>query len=273
MQLLGYFIRKYRFFLFFLLLEFIAFSLIIQNHSFHKSKFVSSANEITGGIFEKTSNLKQYLHLAEENDNLTEENLQLRRLINNINFTKSNPIDTGGVAFLKGNFEYFKAKVIKNSFKTNYNFLLVDLGLQDSIKPEMAVFNHKGIIGITENSSSNYTRIQSILNLDSNINAKFKKNDYYGSLTWNGQDYKIVQLIDVERQAPVELGDTVVTGGRSAIFPEGIPIGKVIRKNQNTTITSSIDIELFNDMSHLRNVYIAENKDQREIRNLENSNE
>ncbi len=272
MQLLSYFLRKYRFFLFFLLLESVAFYLIIQNHSFHKSKFVTSANSITGGFYQKTTDIKDYFSLEEENLELIQENLKLKQQVENLR-KNLKPDSTLIPFFEKSEFIFKTSRIIKNSYNDNYNFLLINSGTNDSIKSEMAVVNGKGIIGVTEKSSKNYTRIQSILNLETKINAKLKNSDYYGSLTWNGIDYNIVQLIDVERQAPVTIGDTIITGSRSAIFPEGIPIGTVIKSSQSSTITSSIDIKLFNDMSNLRNVYIISNNHRDEITKLEAENE
>ena len=272
MQLLSYFLRKYRFFLFFLFLESLALYLIIQNHSFHKSKFVSSANSFTGGLYDKASNVSNYFSLKEENNSLIEENLVL---IQKLEKLKSLQITDSLFDSLDVNqrFVFKTSRIIKNSYTSNYNFLLVDTGIKDSLKPEMAVVNSKGIIGVTEKVSQNFTRVQSILNMDTKINAKLKNSSYFGTLTWDGNHYNKVQLIDIERQAPVNIGDTVVTGGRSAIFPKGILIGKVINKNQKTTTTSIIEIELFNDMSNLNSVYIIKNKHQEEIKQLDIINE
>ena len=69
MQQLIYFIRKYRYFLFFLFLEFIALNLIINNHSFHKSKFINSANSITGGFYNKTNSIMIIFNSIEKTKN------------------------------------------------------------------------------------------------------------------------------------------------------------------------------------------------------------
>ena len=135
----------------------------------------------------------------------------------------------------------------------------------------MAVINSKGIIGITEHVSKNYSRVQSILNTNSKINAKLKNNSYFGSLAWNGLDYNTVQLLDIPRQAIVKIGDTIITGGMSSIFPEGVPIGKVINIKEEATIKRVINIRLFNDMSNLKNIYVIKDFDKEEIMNLEKS--
>lgn len=90
MQQLIYFIQKYRYFLFFLLLELIAFQLIINNLSFHNSKFINSASTITGGFYNKTNSISDYFQLDTENKELLNENLILRNKLEKL----SQNIDT-----------------------------------------------------------------------------------------------------------------------------------------------------------------------------------
>jgi rod shape-determining protein MreC len=134
----------------------------------------------------------------------------------------------------------------------------------------MAVVNAKGIIGFTDNLSPNYGRIQSILNKNTKINARLK-NGYFGTLQWNGLDYNTVQLIDIPRQAPVKIGDTIETGGKSAIFPEGILIGTVIEINKDNAVDNVINVKLFNDMAVIGPVYVIKNLQKVEIKRLETS--
>ena len=272
MQQLIYFIRKYRYFLFFLLLEFIAINLIINNHSFHKSKFVNSANYITGDFYNKTNSIKNYLNLNKENVELLNENIiikneneKLIEILNTVN--KVRFIDTS-----KQRRSYINGKIEKNQYSSNFNFLTINLGINDSVFSEMAVINSKGIIGITEFVSIKYSRVQSILNKNSKINAKLKNSNHFGSLTWNGFSYNTVQLLDIPRQAIIKTGDTVITGGMSSIFPEGVPIGTVINIEKGSSIKRIINIKLFNDMSNLRNVYVIKDFDKKEIRDLEKFN-
>jgi len=272
MQQLIYFFRKYRYFLFFLLLEILALALIINNLSFHKSKFVSSANNITGGFYNKANSISDYFQLNNENKELTEENLSLKNKIHQLEQIIDTISETKVLDTTKYNqqYSYINGKIINNNYSEKSNFILINLGLKDSISKEMAVINSKGIIGITEDISNNYSRVQSILNKKSNINASLKNGSHFGSLTWNGKDYNIVQLLDLPRQAIIKTGDTIITGGKSTIFPEGIPIGHVLNIEEGgTSVTRIVNIKLFNDMSNLKNIYVIRDFDKKEIRNLE----
>ena len=271
MQQLIYFIQKYRYFLFFLFLELIAFQLIINNLNFHNSKFINSASSITGDFYKKTNSIRDYFQLDIENKELLNENLILKNKLEKL----SQNIDTVAVTkiFEKTNasqrYSYLQGRIEKNQFRNNYNFLTINLGKKDSITPEMGVINSKGILGIVENVLHRYSRVRSILNKSSKINAKLKNSNYFGTLTWDGFDYNITQLLDIPRQARLKVGDTIITGGMSSIFPEGIPIGSIDTIVNGASIKRVINIKLFNDISSLKNIYVVKDFDKQQLMNLE----
>lgn len=272
MQQIIYFFQKFKYFLFFLLLELIAVSFIFNNLNFHKSKFVNSANSITGGLYKTLSDCTEYLNLRSDNNMLSDENTRLKNILEKAVF-KGSMIDSIVVDSTRymQKYIYTEAKIINNNYSRPFNFLTINKGKSQKIDKEMAVINSKGIIGITEKTSNKYARVQSILSKNSNINARIKGNTFYGTLKWDGFDYNTVQLHDIERQAPIKIGDTIETGGKSTIFPEGIPIGTVLKLNPGNTADNKIDVKLFNDMSNLRYVYVIKNLDKEEILSLENT--
>ena len=130
----------------------------------------------------------------------------------------------------------------------------------------MGVVSDKGIIGITDRVSENYSRVISILNTNLNINAKLNNTNFFGVLNWNGSNSNILQLSDLPKQINISIGDTIITGGNSLIFPMGIPIGIVSSyKLDNTQNYIEAQIKLFNDMTNLNYVYIVKNNNKKEI--------
>ncbi len=269
MYQLIYFIKKYSHFLYFVLLQCIAFALTISNYNFHKSKFVSSANYFTGSVFEMSSSAYQYFNLKSENQRLSHENNALRNQLarlTSINKPDNKSLDT----IYSQKFSYLNGRIIKNNYRNPINFITIAIGQKKGVTKEMGVINDKGIIGIVDDVSSNYARVQSILNRNSKINVRFKNNFYFGTLTWNGEDYNVVQLTDIPRQALFKKGDTIITGGKSVIFPEGIPVGTVMEVPKKLTASNTLNIKLFNDMSNLNYVYVIKSFDKKEVELLEN---
>jgi rod shape-determining protein MreC len=150
---------------------------------------------------------------------------------------------------------------------------MINKGLKDGIQPEMGVETSRGIIGVTKSVSRNYSTVISILNEYSKINVKSLNNDHYGTLTWDGKDYKTAQLQDLPRQARIKIGDTIITGGKSTIFPEGKLVGTIKDFEIKNNTFKTINITLFNDMSSLSNVNVIKNLHKKEIQQLESTND
>ena len=255
--------------LLFLLLLVLSFLLTIQSHSYHKSKIISSANFFTGGIYQRINTVDEYFGLRAQNEELAQENARLKAILfNQKDTTKLPEIDT-----IKGvkKTVITVAKVIHNTYSIQENFITINKGSASGIKPNMGVINSAGIVGIVDNTSKNFATIISLLNVNIKINAKIKKSNHFGTLSWNGKSTGFAQLTDVPRLAGVRKGDTIVTGAESTVFPENIGIGTIDKVyTEKETNYYTLDIKLFNDMTNLGHVYVIKNKDADEIINLEN---
>lgn len=263
-QIINFVIRNKNFLLYLLLLM-VSLGFTIQSHSYHQSRFFNSANWITGNIYATAQGITSYFDLSEENKKLITENQRLRTILFNRGATDSISLDSVHHSFI-----VTTAQVINNSFSKSRNYITINKGSKDSLKPDMGVITSEGILGIIENTSGQYATVQSILNENSNINAKIKNSNHFGSLVWDTKRYNIVQLIDIPRMVPLNIGDTIVTGAMSSIFPENIPIGTIQKYDLDTSNSFYlIDIALFNDMTNIKNVFIVNNLNREEILELE----
>lgn len=269
MQQIINFIIRYKNFLLYVMLLTISLGFTIQSHSFHQSRFFNSSNWITGNIYNASHGVSSYFELQKENRALVEDNERLRRLLFNKTFSDSVKLDS-----IQLTYTVTPAKIIKNSYADHRNYITIDKGKKDSVKIDMGVITDHGILGIIENTSNKFSTVQSILNEKSNINAKIKNTDHFGSLVWNANNYNIVQLVDIPRLVPLLVGDTIVTGAMSSIFPEDIPIGTINKfKLDDSENFYTIDVALFNDMTNIKNVYVVSNANRKEILELQKETE
>lgn len=264
-QIINFVIRN-KTFLLFLLLFGLAVGLTIQSHSYHKSKFITSSNIISGGILGSFNSFTGYFGLKEENQKLIEENKLLRLKLFNLRAITQDSTQIQ----LDSTYQVLAADVYKNSYNLSYNYLTINKGRRDGVKEDYGVITDKGIIGIIDNSSNRFSRVISILNKNSRINAQLKSTNHFGSLTWDTKSPNIVQLIDVSKFAPVKVNDTIITGGQSAIFPKGIGIGTIMDYEiDQSGDTYIIQVQLFNDMTDIGFVYVINNKDADERQIIE----
>ncbi|MEN1783969.1 MAG: rod shape-determining protein MreC [Bacteroidota bacterium] len=243
-------------------------NITIQSHSYHQSKFFNSSKWAIGTLFDSKSSLTDYFGLQRENQRLVQENESLRLQLLN---TTTNPSATAKDAGMLQLYEVISARAIKNNIAAPRNYITINRGETHGVAQDMGVITPLGILGIVENTSAGYATVQSVLNTKSNINAKIKNTNYFGSLVWDANDHQILQLVDIPRSASIMVGDTIATGAMSSIFPEDIPIGLIEKYDLNQNQSSyNIQVRLFNDMANIKNVYVIRNKDRKEILELQN---
>jgi rod shape-determining protein MreC len=264
------FLRKYRVATLFVFLEFIALVFIIRSHSFHYAKYLNSANIISGGIHQKINDISTYFSLDENNEILLKENVKLK---NQLEYFQKRDSLGEIVKRDTAQYEYIPAKVINNSYAKRNNVLTLNKGEEDGVKPNMGVVLSNGIIGIVLNTSKHYATVLSVLNNQARFNVKLTKSHHYGSLEWNGEQFNQLNLVDFPIQANVKVGDSIISGGKSVLFPLGIPIGVVTEVSKGDNAYKEVVLAPFVDYSALYEVYVIENKMAKEQIELESRNE
>ena len=209
--------------------------LLFNNNPYQQHIYMTSANNIASTIYKTRSNVTSYFHLRDINDDLLKKNgelelevIALKQKLRNIG--DSIYVDT--VAKIKplSQFDFKVAHVINNSIARTHNFITIDKGANDGIKPEMGVLDQNGVVGIVNIVGENASRIISILNPDLRLSCKIKNTNDFGSLVWDGKNCQEAILEELPRHAIVNQGDTIITSGYSAVFPEGIPVGIALTK-------------------------------------------
>lgn len=263
------FLIKYQFLLLFLLLEGIAISLVIRYNHYHQISYLNFAQQWHANLLLKKERVRQYLNLKSINERLVAENERLRNELAHYKkfytkYSQKTTVDSSDLHFLV-------ARVINSSVHLPYNYLTIDKGELAGVEPNMAVICDKGIVGVVVATSKHFAVIMPVLNKKFKVSAKFKKNNYYGSFEWLGDNYRTGTLNDIPLHVPVARGDTIVTSGYSAIFPEGIMIGIVEDFSVSMGTFYSINVRLSTDFKNLYYVYIVSDNKRDERMTLENA--
>ncbi len=264
------FIIKYAYTLVFILLETICFAFVFTGNGYQRASFFNSSNRLSASIEEKWSNITNFTKLKQVNDSLAIENLKLRNNLERYRRDEIPSIDRSG-------YEYISAKVVSASVNRNQNYITINKGKLHGVEPEMGVIGADGIVGIVVSVSEKYSTVLPVINPDSRISVKLEKNNYFGSLIWNGNRINQAILSEIPGYIDLKEGDRIVSSGYSAIFPDGVPVGKVksFVKDPSTDFYE-ITINLFTDFNNLNYVYVIKNlniKEQREMMPKENKDD
>ena len=260
-------------FVFFIFLQLIALVLIFSRNSMQQSWIAGQTaafnSQVSGYIDEGAS----YLKLKQINDQLVAQNKLLMEQVYGKksgvpSFRKVHDTIGGGQIYT-----FVDGEIVFNSINRKDNYFTINRGKRDGVLPQMGVMAPKGIAGIVINSTDSYALVQSVLSLNKiKINASLKKSGYFGTLTWRGDDSRIMHLSDVPKYVPLLIGDTVVTDGKSAIFPQGIMIGKVSGYEVDSkTGFWDISVELSEKMGNLSKIYVVKNLKKAEVQKIQDT--
>ena len=262
------FLANNHFFLLFLLLEVVSISLVLNFNNYQYVKFVNSSNWASGWVYDNFSLVTDYFSLSKTNKILAEENTNLRNQLQMASSEKE--IYASGSDTTR--YHYISAKVNNITVKKQDNYITLNKGRKDGILPDMGIIGPDGIVGVITSVNSKYSSGYIVLNRKWKVSAKIKKSNYFGSLEWDGKDYRIANLNEIPFHVELAVGDTIVTSGYSPTFPEGIRIGRI--ENFNVATGDNfyhIKIRLFSDFMALTYVNVVQDRDKEFIKELEST--
>ncbi len=271
MQRILLFLYSLRAFLLFVFLEAVAIFMMVSFNSQQGAVYFNSANKVSGTILGYKNGVVEYFSLASVNKNLVDKNAELLSELERLR----TPVDSIYISldsiFMHA-FQFKGAKVINNSIRFSRNHITLNKGAADGLKEGMGVFNEDGIVGRVKGVSKNFSTVISLLHTDLLISSKIKSTEVFGSTKWDGLDAKRAKLMYIPRHVIINVGDEVVTSGYNAIFPEGIPVGKVLEVNPGLDNNYlDITLDLATDFSKISYVYLVENHIETELDSLYNA--
>lgn len=271
MERLFLFIYQYRAFFTFLVLELICFWLIVQNNQYQGANFFNSSNTVVASINNFSQSIRDYFLLTETNRDLSARNAELERQLDNFLHAQERGYVVSGLdSTLVNRYEFISAKVVNNQVDRTKNFITINRGEADGIQPGMAVISPSGAVGKVKKVSKHFAVVTSVLNIDYMISAVLKKTNHFGTVQWNGRNPETSKFNFIPRHVKPMVGDTVVTSGFNAVFPEGIMLGTISEVSLSPeSLTYDLTILLSQDFRKLSYVAVVKSKLREEKEELE----
>ena len=254
-------LKRYDYVVVFVVLVVLSLVLMVRSTYYQSSRLTAWTNGIAGDWYRGVNSVSGYFGLKAENDRLAAENAQLRAQMAESYISYTDSVFTVNDTVYKQRYTYTEARVIKNSWTQQNNYIMINKGSDLGVEPDMAVISPEGIVGIVGNTSRNFATIMPVLHSDSRNSVKVRRTGVSGSLVWDGLDYRYAQIVDITTAYQINEGDTIITSGQANDFPEGIPVGFVhsAEPNQGTGFYK-VRIELATDFNKLDHVYIIDNR-------------
>ena len=264
------FLAKYNHWFVFLILEVVSMVLLFQYNSYQGSAWFSSANAVTGKLYEWDANVETFFSLTKVNQELTQRNAYLEQEVQKlsdslVSVTKDSSIYHRDQFALLRNYRLIPAKVVSNSVDKPGNLMTIDKGSADGIHKDMGVISGTGVVGIVYLVAEHYAIVIPVLNTKSNISCMIQNRGYFGYLRWKGGVSDLAYLEEVPRHAHFKLGDYVVTSGYSAVFPPGVRVGRILHVfNSADGLSYRVQLRLSTDFARLRDVCVIDDAAMKE---------
>ena len=196
--------------------------------------------------------------IKNEKKKIEEENNLLKQKINEMEILRAenNNYKNYMKIYEKYNdYEVVPAYIINEDlFNYNYN-IIINVGKNDGIEPDMPVVNEDGVVGYVISVTDTTAKVRTLVDTSSFVSASI--NDINNSVVCNGllNNRQELRAVFIEPEQTVVVGDYVQTNGLGGIYPKGLKIGTVqeIIDTKNITdryiiIKTSVD---FNNLEYL----------------------
>ena len=249
--------------------------MLFNFNDYQGSVWFTQGNALAGYLFQQEAELLKYVRMDEANRELMQKNLVLqynnevlRRQLSQL--TRDSSFTEQVQARLLEGIHSIPAHVINSSIRQKDNYMTLDKGRLQGVRPEMGVVSGTGVVGIVYLVSDHYSLVLPILNSRSSISCRLRGTGYFGSLRWKGGNPLLAILDDVPRHARCHVGDVVETSGFSNVFPEGIFVGKVVDiRNSGDGLSYQLYVQLGVDLAAVRDVCVIVEDHQQELDSLQ----
>lgn len=269
MQRLFLFFYQYRAFFTFFFLELICAWLIIGNNPYQGARFFNSSNGLVAAMNNVSHGVREYFLLRQINSTLAEENAQLRsrlEALNQLRYITTNPSIKDSTVMHQ--FDFVSAKVVSNTVNRFTNFLTINKGSEEGVRPGMAVISPLGAVGKVRTVSRHYSVVTSILHVDVQVSALLKRTGHFGTIQWDGINPDYVKFKFIPRHVEPVRGDSVFTSGYNAIFPEGVMVGQIDDVHLTDELFYDLTVKLSQDFRKLSYVEVVKNSMKNEVDSL-----
>ena len=270
-NLLNFFV-KHSAWLIFAIYVILSLVLLFKDNPYQQSVYLTSANQVSATVYKAFNSVTSYFHLRDINESLQQRNatlemelIELRNQMADMALLSPDSLKQPALH----QYTFVMANVISNSIAQPNNYITINRGHMDGVAPEMGVIDQNGVVGIVNVVGPHAARVISLLNPHMRLSCKLQGSGFYGSLVWDGKSPRHAVLEELPKHVTYHKGDTIVTSGYSAVFPEGIIVGIVegLARDMSDSFVS-LRIRLTTNFSQLSSVRVITNSMKEQIEAL-----
>ena len=258
----------------FILMEVAALALLHGTSALQNIWINRASHRVMAMLWGGGETLRSHFRLERLNEELQAENARLQERLLAYERQEAERVEqerTGTPP--KSTYRYIPATVVKMSRNRTRNYIILDKGSEDGIRPQSAIISDRGVVGIVEAVDRHYSYGLTLMNPDMSIGARIGGTDVVAPLSWDGLHSDGAVVRNSPPHYAMSPGDTVRTSGYSTLFPPGIPVGTTGQTRLVDGSTRQVDVTLFQDFATVRYVTVVDNLERAEIMAVEAAGE
>ncbi len=151
-------------------------------------------------------------------------------------------------------YDHVSARIISSSGSTFVKSILISVGKDKNIKKGAAVLSGEGLVGRVMEVYDSTSRVLLITDINSRVPAVLE--DSGQNVIMAGANEEKPRLIHLPQDSRISEGARLFTSGFGGVYPNGLPIGRVIKKKDK-----SLGVMLFTQFDKLRIVRVMQKRD------------
>ena len=249
----------------FIILEIAALAMLGNGSSLQGIWLNRASRRVQALLWGGSETLRNYFFLDKQNQEMVLANTALMEELQRYRSLSQSP----SLPEQSSHYRFTPATVVKMSRNSSHNYIILDKGSEDGIKPESGIITDHGVVGFIEGVGKKYSYGITLMNSGASVSSRIGKDGFTGPLVWDGRATDKATIRDLPMHYDNHPGDTVYTSGFSSIFPPDIPVGTVVRSRVNDGSSADFEVDMFEDCLRLRHVTVVRNRDREEIESLE----
>lgn len=149
------------------------------------------------------------------------------------------------------------ARVIATDATPYFRTLTIDRGIDDGVRPDMAVIAPAGVVGrVVAVSTRRAAQVQLLIDRNAAAGALVERTRASGLVVGTDTD-GLLRMDYVSNLEDVRIGDRIVTSGVDRIYPGGFVIGDVTEVRQGTGLYLVIHVDPVVEFSRIEDVLVV----------------
>lgn len=167
--------------------------------------------------------------LKQENEELKKKNSQLEQSLRELEIIKAENDVLKEYVNLADKYDYetVPAYVINKNISNYSKIIIINVGEENGIKPQMTVIADEGLVGYVISTTKNTAKVQTIIDTATSVSSVISTTREAIIVNGTQENNNTLKAIYIPTDAEILENDKVETSGIGGIYPKGIKIGTI----------------------------------------------